>query len=191
MFTHERPEIAKLTKKYASFTYDKTYGPWVQDSKAELDKRANCQRFVRDAIEILNGMIIPNTFLSKEIYEGRGLFFPVELGEEIEGDVFLLGPNVDVEEFDTRRIHTGFYSGERSEDDEPIIMHFHGNGSKKGLKKFPLSMFSDENHQEEYGKLWGIRRLDPDALLTFDPQTYPSVREVLSFFSDSNLSNES
>lgn len=180
----ERSEkLSKLHEKYNVITYDERYGPYIEDEIAERDKKANCQRYVRDAIEAYFGVSLPSTYLSNEIFNCLGgLFDKIELGDEIAGDIFLLGPPIDPVKLNPKSLHLTFFEGEYEGENNPLLRHFHGNAKKTGLKNYSLDKFQDRIHVKDYGKVWGIRRIIPENILSFDISLLPTNEEVMAYF---------
>jgi hypothetical protein len=177
-----KEQLTQLQDKYKTFTYDQKYGPFIPDEIAELERRANCQRYVRDAIHASFGVLLPSTYLSKEIFEyQQGLFLPIEFGDEQFGDIFLLGRPSDT--LDVRSLHLTFFEGEYHDDNKnnPLLRHFHGNAKTKGLKYYPLSVFQDAIHAKDYGMLYGIRRIVPENISKISIEELNSVAEVETY----------
>lgn len=173
------PVIEKIKQKYINVKYIKENGP--QTYEMDENKGFNCQMFAHLALEAITGFKLPPVVLSKEIYEKTGdVFIEIEPSVQglMEGDIVLFGPNNNPDT-DPRTLHLGIVTN-RGKD--PGVFHFHGNGNEKGFRENQLSAFSDINNREDFRHCWGVRRLNPEGLLNFNPQDFPTVEEIQIFY---------
>lgn len=192
------PEVNKIIHKYQDIPYSVTRGPWtaeVEGREHSIDKGVNCQYFYHEFLEATTGFQLDSNMLSKEIYEDDELFVPLAPPPHSRleiADIFLFGKDTEPSELDTRTLHMAAFSGEY-ENDSPLLIHFFGkresideNGvvcpEDTGLQIWSLNKFNEERYTKYYGKIWAVKRLDPDVHLYRSPKESPTVHTIVDFF---------
>lgn len=181
------PVIEKIKNKFKNSPYVRERGPHVRKeerSDFDLEKGLNCQLFAHEVLEAITGFQLPSVVLSKEIYEMTGGLFK-DVNPNLEdlqsGDIVLFGSDATDYDLDVRSLHIGVIIDEKL---DPTVLHFHGNGSDKGLRQNPLSTFASENDREDFRYLWGVRRINYDGLLSFNENEFPTIEQTTEYYQE-------
>ena len=123
-------------------------GPLTDSQPAE---GVNCQLLVHLVLELLHGIDLPLTMMSKEIFEDHKFFAEVPLDIALIGDVFVFGKTTET---DPRQLHLAVKIDEDPRTRQPLLIH--ATGIEMAVAVWPLIQFFSYSR---YEKLFAVKRL--------------------------------
>lgn len=116
-----------------------------------LSEGVNCQLLVHLALNLLHGIDLPPTMMSKEIFEDHEFFEEIPLNSTSPGDVFVFGRNTEA---DFRQLHLAIKVDEDPRIKQPLLIH--ATNIEKAVAVWSLSQFLSH---PRYEKLFAVKRL--------------------------------
>ena len=112
----------------------------------------NCQLLVHLALELLHGISLPPSMMSKEIFEDREFFAEIPFNAASSGDVFVFGRNIET---DFRQFHLAVKVDDDPQAQQPLLIH--ATSIENAVTVWPLIRFFS---YPRYRKLFAVKRLN-------------------------------
>lgn len=189
------PPTRQFRTRYQNIPYAVDGGPWkytTNDHVSDISEGINCQFLFHQFLDATTGFRLSEFTLSKEIYEDDELFVPIAPTDGLQvADAFLFGKDIPEEELDPRTLHIAAFTG-MHQGNQPLLIHHFGkretideNGivtsEETGLQIWTREQFREPKYAKYYGKLWAVKRFDPEVHLSRDSKEV-ELDSVLSFF---------